>query len=233
MNNINNIIDKILFGSFIINKIPKKDDITYNYYNNIKENTKNFTYEKVVKKFKKSHRTNLYLKKIQEIDFDLINKNSEIHGLDHILRTSIYALIISINQNISDYDLDIVLTSVFYHDIGRTNDIDDDNHGYNAISKLDFLKDKYSKKEFDTICCLIAAHCLDDDKYISIANEFNIANKKKLYKLLCIIKDADALDRVREYPYTDIKYLRTKISKQLLKLSYEIYYNYELNKGEN
>ena len=81
------------------------------------------------------------------------------------------------------------------------------------------------------ICCLIVAHCLYDDEYINIANDFDIVDKKKLYKLLCIVKDADALDRVREYPYTDIKFLRTKYSKQLLKLSLEIYYNYELNKG--
>ena len=146
MSDINNIINKFLAGNFIINEIAKDNDM-FNYYANIKKQNNNYlTYLEIVKKLKKSYRTRLSSKKVKEIDFNLFTKISEVHGLNHMLRCSLYALIISISQNISDDDLDIVLTSIFYHDIGRVNDKDDDYHGYNAISKLEFLKSKDTEK---------------------------------------------------------------------------------------
>ena len=107
--------------------------------------------------------------------------------------------------------------------------MDDDYHGYNAVSRLQFLKEKYNDDDYNMICGIIVSHCLDDSEYLDVASEFNITDIKRFYKLLSIVKDADGLDRVREYPYTDINYLRINSSKRLLKLSCELFYNFDAN----
>ena len=132
-------------------------------------------------------------------------------------------------EKIKNHDFKIMLESILYHDIGRTNDIDDEFHGYNAINKLDFLKEKYNNTEYNIICAIITGHCIDDKHHNKVAEYFNVKNKSKNYKLLSLVKDADALDRVREYPYIDIKFLRNNTTKKLVPFAYEFFYNYENN----
>lgn len=48
--------------------------------------------------------------------------------------------------------------------------------------------------------------------------------QKKMHEIL---KDADALDRVRlEEPFVDINYLRTETSKKMVVFAHELFYNY-------
>lgn len=180
------------------------------------------SYKDIIEKIKSSNYTNIYNKKIHEINYELLKKG-EIHGLSHILRASLYTLIICIYEQVNIDYLNIIFDCIFYHDIGRVNDIDDDNHGLNAISKLSFLEKDYSIEELNIIKFVIACHCLEDDNTENFINMFKISDKDKAYKILSIIKDADALDRVREYPYLDIKYLRLDSSKRIVSFSYELY----------
>lgn len=168
---------------------------------------------------------NLFL---NNINYSII-LDSDVHGLSHIIRTSIYLLIISVLQNIPLDEFKLALECIFYHDIGRVNDIDDDLHGYNATKKIDFLNQKYNLEEINLIKFVITCHCLEEDSYANVLKYYNINNEKAALMILNIVKDADALDRVREYPYLDIKFLRTDASKKIVDFAYNFYNNYELN----
>lgn len=189
---------------------------------------KQLSYNEVIDKVRSSDYLLKYKEQINEINYDLLKKGN-IHGINHIIRSSFYALLICIYEQINFAYLNIIFDCIFYHDIGRVNDIDDENHGLNAINKISFLNGKYNDDDFNIIKFVIACHCLEDDKYGNMLNMFNIKNKELSLKILYLIKDADALDRVREYPYLDINYLRLNSSKKLVNFSYELFIKFKMN----
>ena len=76
---------------------------------------------------------------------------------------------------------------------------------------------------------MIESHSLDDNKDYEILKKYDIIKENRAIRILKIIKDADALDRVREYPYLNIKYLRTDSSKKLVFFSCELFNSYNVN----
>ena len=75
---------------------------------------------------------------------------------------------------------------------------------------------------------LCHGHSVDDKKYEEIARLYGIENFEQFKKLLDIVKDADALDRVRlpRFGQLDEKYLRTEISKEIIDASKELFRKY-------
>ena len=64
---------------------------------------------------------------------------------------------------------------------------------------------------------LIEYHCLDDRKALADLKASNIRNKERVWLLYTILKDADALDRVRfGMRAVDPKYFRNEITHKLL-----------------
>lgn len=224
------IINKFLNGDFIFKNIDNTNERFKKYQESLdyinKNNILKLDYSKILEIISNSPLKDEFIRIISNFKSELLVFGN-IHGIDHVIRTSIFILVISICEELTIKEFKIVLESILYHDIGRVNDIDDDIHGYNSSLKVDFLNEIYNQEDFDFIRALITGHSLDDDKYIEVANKYNLTDKEKFYKLLSIVKDADSLDRVREYPYIDVKYLRTKTSKELLCFAYELFYNYK------
>lgn len=221
----NKFIERVIKDQFIIKEIPKDNNL-YDYYIKIKNYPIPFIdYSTFVDYINYSKLKDVYIDLMNNVNKELII-NSDIHGLGHVYRTSLYVLVIASIEKISVSDFKLLLESILYHDIGRINDIDDDEHGFNAVKKLSFLKDKYREEEYNLICFMIASHCLDDSVADKIIDIYHIKEVDKAKKLLFILKDADALDRVREYPYCDINYLRYNFSKTLLLLACDLFNSY-------
>ena len=108
------------------------------------------------------------------------------------------------------------------HDIGRTNDDKDDQHGalsVECIKKRNLRIGSLSltKKEYQISHLIIQYHCLDDDMGIQAIRALNNCTKQEkehAIRLYQICKDMDALDRVR---FNGLNYqkLRTSYAKQL------------------
>lgn len=192
------------------------------------EGYEQFTIMDIVSDLKDSKYLKYYNNYLKSVNYDLL-LNGNIHGIPHIVRSSIYTLIICLYEKVDLDYFNIILDCVFYHDIGRVNDIDDIYHGYNAIEKISFLKNRYLDDSFDIIKFVITSHCVDDDKFDKMLDYFKIKDKNLALKIVNIIKDADALDRVREYPYLDIRYLRVESTKKMVDFSYKIFKNLKLN----
>lgn len=114
------------------------------------------------------------------------NENSE-HDKLHSARVLFlaYMIVQAGKIELNQRELNQLRMAIVYHDIGRTNDAEDEGHG--AASRRIYERN-FSDS---TVGFLIQYHCLDDkEAAIHLTN----GRKQLLYQTM---KDADALDRVR------------------------------------
>lgn len=141
--------------------------------------------------------------------------NDEEHDAEHTLRVLFDALLLVQVQGIAltKKESHQLCDAILYHDIGRTNDDVDDSHG---AKSRDIYYDTASDCNPAT-AFLIEYHCLDDRKALADLKTSNIRNKERVWLLYTILKDADALDRVRfGMRAVDPKYFRNEITHKLL-----------------
>ena len=186
-----------------------------------------------------------FRQKYNQIDKNpIISKG--IHGLSHNNRVAILSMIIAQREEILDGDLegktkDILLSAVYYHDIGRKKENITDNYGRHSknsarkINKMNLFYangEPYSIDDKKILQAVVQAHEGKDKDMLKICKKYKIREEDIPYtmQLMTILKDADALDRVRldiNLPIlmrTDLnpKYLRTNTAKQLLNASYQL-----------
>lgn len=141
--------------------------------------------------------------------------NDEEHDAEHTLRVLFDALLLVHVQGIdlTKKESHQLCDAILYHDIGRTNDDVDDSHG---TKSKDIYYDAVPECNSAT-AFLIEYHCLDDRKALTDLKASNIRNKERVWLLYTILKDADALDRVRfGMRAVDPKYFRNEITHKLL-----------------
>lgn len=209
----------------IIKGIVNKDCIEC-YFDNEQEcivNPKNVEDIEVVELYGhnwlKSRATPYFLSlyhKYRDIHVEKYKKNhtTELHSPLHSVRVLCLALLLGILYRLNHTDLVNLATAIIYHDLGRIDDSVDDLHGKRGAEI--FLKNKISSKiDREIVSFLIEYHCLDDN----IGNEYiekNFDNSERARLLFNIIKDADALDRIRlGKDGLDISYLRLNESKKM------------------
>ena len=152
-----------------------------------------------------------------------------IHGISHNERVALLACYIGIKEGLNNEELRLILEASKYHDIGRGFD---GNHGQVSTSLIDRNKDyifpNLNDNEVNMIKALCNGHSVDDKEYEEIARSYGIENFERFKKLLDIVKDADALDRVRlpRFGKLNKKYLRTEISKEMIDASKELFEKY-------
>lgn len=103
---------------------------------------------------------------------------------------------------------------IVYHDIGRNNDGKDDRHGLAS-------RQIYEESRCDAVTSfLIEFHCRNDEDAYHYLQTSDIKAKQRAWLLYRILKDADALDRVRFGIYElDVTYHRLPISHKLVPLA--------------
>lgn len=140
--------------------------------------------------------------------------NDEEHDAEHTLRVLFDALLLVQVQGIAltKKESHQLCDAILYHDIGRINDEVDDSHGAKSKDIYDAAPECNSATAF-----LIEYHCLDDRKAFADLKASNIRNKERVWLLYTILKDADALDRVRfGMRAVDPKYFRNEMAHKLL-----------------
>lgn len=117
------------------------------------------------------------------------------------------------NISLTNEELDMLGNVCIYHDIARKTDgEDDDKHGRDSYEIY-----RLKNGDDDTIKFLMEYHCKDDKLAYDYLEKSNITNKENIKKLYNIIKDADALDRVRfGLRGLNPNYLRLEVSKKLV-----------------
>ncbi len=122
---------------------------------------------------------------------------SWLHGVHHTQRVHIHAQRLARELRWSAADADVVLAAALWHDIGRVNDGWDPGHGALSAARVVALGLHASLPEADAQLALFAIryHCRSDGRgALRVADE---DDPERALRILWLLKDADALDRVR------------------------------------
>lgn len=152
--------------------------------------------------------------------YKLHQRGGTDHGKLHTARVLFLALTIiqAGKSRLNRAELSQLTNAIIFHDIGRKHDDVDNGHG--KAGREIYKKTARSSAD-PAVCFLIEYHCLDDklaEEYLKSAD--TIRAKKRTWLLYQILKDADALDRVRFGIYDlDVNQLRLPISHKLVPLA--------------
>ena len=114
MNDFNNITNKFIKGNWNFKTINKNTEY-HNFYIKSKQDIDNIiNYKYITELLNNAEITNTYFEILKSYNYKLI-KQSDIHGISHIIRTSLFLLIISILEKINIEDFKILLEKLSNH----------------------------------------------------------------------------------------------------------------------
>lgn len=161
-----------------------------------------------------SLKRNEFLRTMKSINFE----SSRDHDENHMLRVLLFSIILIELYNkkgisgIKGKIKEDLLIAAMFHDIGRTNDDEDERHGLQSYEKWK----EFLKEENDFVRKLMESHSLKEEK----EDWFETEEEKTAYRIL---KDADALDRQRfGIRALNSDFLRLDFSKELMFAAYQM-----------
>lgn len=182
-------------------KLPSEQFMDQETLSWIKKNKPKFKSKKINRNVFDCKKIFFYLNKFYPKDswFVKIRAINTIHGIRHMMRVLIYAVIISDYLKLTQKTTYKLSVASAIHDLRRINDNTDPGHGQRAaewfiknnIRILNFFKLKMTKQDIEEIYYIIFFHAQD---YQIILNDLNYL---KYEKNINIFKTLDALDRYR------------------------------------
>ncbi|HZL65036.1 MAG TPA: HD domain-containing protein [Thermoleophilia bacterium] len=140
-------------------------------------------------------------------------RGSSLHGVCHTQRVHIHAQRLTRELGWAELDAQLALKATLWHDIGRTNDGEDDGHGAQSAARAAQLGLTVALAPADAGAVLFAIffHCLPDETAREEAPRWHqerggrgagrLPDPEQALRILWLLKDADALDRVRLGPW--------------------------------
>lgn len=136
------------------------------------------------------------------LDRGWFDRPDSIHGVSHVRRVLIHAQAISAARDIdADWFHSLVL-AVAWHDIGRTHDGREPEHGPNSVAKAKALNlgSGVDPMIIERTFFAMTWHSVPDHlamEHAATANPNGTPEIGTLLRVLWLLKDADGLDRVR------------------------------------
>ncbi len=142
---------------------------------------------------------------------------SPVHGSGHINRVLLMAALIAYQEDLDETLLRAYLLSCSYHDVGRTFDGLDLEHGARSAEQLADLTGCEGELLLE-MQAAVTVHSQPDAKMDLLLAGFAAEDPMRMRRLACLLKDADNLDRVR---LGDLKpeFLRSESAKRLVDFS--------------
>jgi HD domain. len=165
-----------------------------------------------------------YSEYTRQIDIKWFHNPSGIHALSHTRRVLLLSLLIGYLEDYSKNDRDLLGWAAVYHDIGRTNDGYDPDHGMSSYDKLikQNLLELDDDQEQEILRFLIQNHAIPDQSAYKKLSHYKLTDVDRTLKLYDAFKDADGLDRVRINDLNP-EYLRTPSAHRLLLAAHQLY----------
>ncbi len=160
--------------------------------------------------------------------FDLkqtyFNHQSDLHGIMHTYRVMHNVLLLAKEHKLAEPILKTAYCAAFIHDMARKHDGICSMHGQWAVLEKfllfenNFKEYGLSEQNLDALKTAV--------KYHSLSSELEKIHPH--YEVTALLKDADALDRIRlGYPGLNPKYLRMPNSIKLISVAEHNYYTTE------
>ena len=164
-----------------------------------------------------------------EIIEEKVNAKLKVHGQRHIKNVLLYSTLIGQSVFQDKHDLDLIMLSAKYHDIGRSIDASEEHAESSARIAVEKLKDKCSLEDLAIISTIIEFHEIPrnmhnvDEVFEELARKNGVQENQQLRvrQMAEVLKDADALDRTRfiNRARLDPNFLQYDISKQLVRFA--------------
>jgi len=132
---------------------------------------------------------------------------SRLHGVRHTQRVHIHVQRLTERLGWPNADRELVLSAALWHDIGREGDGVEPAHGRRSVARADDLRltAALSAEDAAVVRFAIERHSLSDGGAGKHAAELaaapdparRLADPERALRILWLLKDADALDRVR------------------------------------
>ena len=136
-------------------------------------------------------------------------RGSSLHGVCHTQRLHIHAQRLTRELGWAELDAQLALKAALWHDIGRTDDGEDDGHGAQSAARAAQLglTEALAPADAATVLFAVFFHCLPDETAEEEAPRWHeeregrgarrLPDPGQALRILWLLKDADALDRVR------------------------------------
>lgn len=196
------------------------------------DNSNGYSVNELISLIKNSDKYDIFLEVMSDVRRDLF-VDDEIHGITHNERVALYACAIGIIEGLDSKSLKILLQAAKYHDIGRKDR--SGTTGEHGIRSAKIIEEKraeilpdFNDEEISIMKALCIGHNTTDSKIEEIIVANNVSDVEGCKKMLMILKDADALDRVRLPRYGKLKeeLLRTEPAKRMVSTSKRLYEQY-------
>jgi len=145
---------------------------------------------------------------------------SKTHGQAHVGRVMVHAFRLIDAIGLPE-EASRLWGAVYLHDLARTHDGFDEVHGMHAVMRVNESTDLQERLiargiQSDDTSMLLAVmmHCLPDDH--------SVYGGKPIWPFLQLLKDVDALDRVR-FGDLDPSYLRNEATRGMVKFAEDLY----------
>lgn len=138
---------------------------------------------------------------------------SKIHGSGHIHRVLLFGALICWKEGVDEAMTRQLFRAASYHDVGRTFDGFDLDHGARSALRLAELTGETGENLVE-LKAAVTAHSRPDDQMEDILRSFHPADYERTVTLTRLLKDADNLDRPR-LGDLKTKFLRHESAKAL------------------
>ena len=166
----------------------------------------------------------LFLRAIETLNLEVLYE-SAIHGLGHIERTICHGAMCAMDEALSRADTALLLDACSYHDIGRSRDGLDFEHGGVAARFIGLVTGR-TGEELLILKGAVDAHSRKESQLPEILEKYHAADAERAKNIAQLLKDADGLDRVRIWDL-DVKFLRRQSSVRREAFAQELYNRYQ------
>lgn len=154
----------------------------------------------------------LLLESFEKLQEEALYK-SRVHGSGHIHRVLLFAALLAWKEGLEEDLTRQLFRAASYHDVGRTFDGYDLEHGARSALRLEELTGQTGDRLAE-LQAAVTAHALPDAKLEETVASFHPADFDQAVELTRLLKDADNLDRVRLGDLKE-KFLRHASAKAL------------------
>ena len=166
----------------------------------------------------------MFLRAIDTLNREVLYE-SAIHGLGHIERTICHGAMCAMDEALGEADTALLLDACSYHDIGRSRDGLDFEHGSVAARFIGLVTGR-SGEDLLILKGAVDAHSRKEHQLPEILDRYHAADRERATTIAQLLKDADGLDRVRIWDL-DVKFLRRQSSVRREAFAQELYNRYQ------
>lgn len=157
-------------------------------------------------------------------DSPLLNTEIADHDADHMKRVTVLAAYIAEHEKVRQFRQELMDAALF-HDCARTHEFEDATHGADSYKRY---RAEYGDNEI--VEFLMAYHCQENEDAERALETFAEKDRPAVWKAYCVLRDADALDRLR-LPMGDSldpAYLHFAYSRKLIGVDRELISKYKI-----